>query len=249
MRQTLDKQLPIPLYRQLQSVILEGIQSGYWRASDRIPTESELARVYGVSKITVKQALHALAVSGYVRREQGRGTFVARTRLEQGPRELTSFTEEMRRHGIQGGARVLASGVIAADGHLAGVLSIPAGASVFVLKRLRFGDGVPVGIQKAHIPLDLAPGLPHEPMGNASLYETLWEKYGLEPVRARETHSAMVIAGEDAELLGVPPGSPALASERITYLEHGRPLEFVKAILRADRYRIVLNLAREPRAL
>ncbi|MEN6604178.1 MAG: GntR family transcriptional regulator [Bryobacteraceae bacterium] len=249
MKQTLDKQLPIPLYRQLQSVILEGIQSGYWRASDRIPTESELARTYGVSKITVKQALHELAASGYVRREQGRGTFVARTRLDQGPRELTSFTEEMRRHGIQGGARVLASSVITADGRLAEVLSIPTGASVFALKRLRLGDGAPIGIQSAHIPLDLVPGLPQEPMEHASLYETLWEKYGLEPARARETHSAVVVAGEEAELLDVPSGSPALASERISYLEHGRPLEFVKAILRADRYRIVLNLAREPRAL
>ena len=116
MQAALDKRLHIPLYYQLKTMLLEAIQSGQLKADDQLATESELAQTYEVSKITVRHALRELADLGYVRREQGRGTFVARTRLEQGPRELTSFTEEMRRQGLAAASRVLESGVIMADG-------------------------------------------------------------------------------------------------------------------------------------
>jgi len=110
----LDKRSPTPLYHQLKAVLLSAIQSGRWKAGEQLPTESELAEMYGVSKITVREALRELAQMRYVRREQGRGTFVARTHLEQGPRELTSFSEEMRRRGYRSSSRVLARDVIAA---------------------------------------------------------------------------------------------------------------------------------------
>ena len=85
------------------------------QADDRLPTESELGQKFAVSKITVRQALKELADSGYVRREQGRGTFVERLQLKQGPRALSSFTEEMRRHGLRSGSRILRSEVAPAD--------------------------------------------------------------------------------------------------------------------------------------
>ncbi|HXK04008.1 MAG TPA: GntR family transcriptional regulator [Verrucomicrobiae bacterium] len=244
---TLDKRLRIPLYYQLKMILLKDIQTGRWKADDRLPTESELEQTYQVSKITVRQALRELADSGYVRREQGRGTFVARRRLEQGPRALSSFTEEMGRHGLHPGSRVLETGVLPADSVAAEKLAIPCGTSVFLLKRLRLAEGEPVGIQTAYIPLQLAPGLPKERMENASLYELLRSKYGREPAYAHETHSAVLVDAEQAKLLGVRPGSPALAAERITYLEDGHPLEFVTAIMRGDRYRIMLELIKERR--
>ncbi|MBI1896459.1 MAG: GntR family transcriptional regulator [Acidobacteria bacterium] len=246
MQTALDKRLPIPLYHQLKSVILNAIQSGDLKPDDQIPPESELAQTYGVSKITVRQALRELADLGYVRREQGRGTFVARTRLAQGPRDLTSFTEEMRRHGLAAASRVLEAGVMPADAALAERLGLRPGDDVFVLKRLRLADGEPMSIQTAHIPLELAPGLPEESLDDASLYEILQLHYGRQPSRAREAHSAVLIEAEDAELLGVPPGSPALAAERIAYLESGQPLEFVHSVVRGDRYKIVLDLVKEP---
>ena len=246
MQTALDKRLPIPLYHQLKSVILNAIQSGDLKPDDQIPPESELALTYGVSKITVRQALRELADLGYVRREQGRGTFVARTRLAQGPRELTSFTEEMRRHGLAAASRVLEAGVMPADPALAERLGLRPGDDVFVLKRLRLADGEPMSLQTAHIPLELAPGLPKEPMDDASLYEILQLHYGRQPSHAREAHSAVLIEAEDAELLGVQPGSPAFAAERTAYLETGQPLEFVQSIVRGDRYKIVLDLVKEP---
>jgi len=228
-------------------ILLDGIQAGHWKPDDQIPTESDLAQTYEVSKITVPQALRELADSGYVRREQGRGTFVAGARLEQGPRELTSFTEEMRRYGLRSASRVLESGVISAEGEVAEKLLVPPEDKVFVLKRLRLADSEPMGIQTAYIPLELAPDLPHDPMESVSLYGVLRSKYGREPAYARETHSAVVVQEEDAKLLGVPAGAPALAAERVTFLQNGRPMEFVKSVMRGDRYRIILDLVKDPR--
>src|SRR5436309_3505643 len=106
-RVTLDKDLPVPLYHQLKTVLLERLRSGHWQPNDQLPTEDELGTQFGVSKATVRQALRDLAQAGLVRREQGRGTFVADSRIRFGPRELTSFTEEMRDFGLPSTSRIL----------------------------------------------------------------------------------------------------------------------------------------------
>jgi GntR family transcriptional regulator len=72
-------------------------------------------------------------------------------------------------------------------------------------------------------------------------------RYGLHPASARETHRAVLVSREDAALLRTSPGSPALAAERLTSLADGRPLEYVQSVMRGDKYKIVLDLARVTR--
>jgi GntR family transcriptional regulator len=222
---------------------MESIESGRWQAGEQIPTENQLAHDFGVSKITVRQALHELAALGYVRREQGRGTFVSKPKLDQGPRELTSFTEEIRRHRLTAASRVIARHVAKADTRMAEKLGIRAGKAVFILKRLRLADDEPMGIQTAHIPLRLAPGIAKEELENISLYELLQTRYGLEPASARETYFAVAADPASAGLLGIAPGSPVFAVERVASLANGRPFEFVQSVMRGDRYNIILDLA------
>ena len=107
---TLSRDLPVPLYHQVKTSILRRIETGQWRPGDRLPSEDELAEGFKVSKITVRQALRELAQIGHIRREQGRGTFVQRPPLVEGPRKLTSFSEEMRRQGVQASSAVLEQG-------------------------------------------------------------------------------------------------------------------------------------------
>ncbi len=242
---SLDKALPTPLYHQLKTILLTAIEVGQWKPEERLPAEGDLATRYGVSKITVRQALKELSDLGYIRREQGRGTFVSRPRLEQGPRELTGFTEEMRRHGFSATSRVLDQAIAAAEADVAAALLLNEGEEVFVLKRLRLAGGEPMGVQTAHLPLNLAPGLVNEEFGTASLYGVLQMHYGLQPAYAKEAHCAVLLDNENAELLSVPPGSPALQAERITFLPGGRPLEYVMSLMRGDRYKIVLDLTKE----
>jgi GntR family transcriptional regulator len=238
----LDKNLPLPLYHQLKNILLTGIESGEWEPGQQLPTETRLSERFGVSKITVRQALRDLVDLGYIRREQGRGTFVAKVKLSQGPRELTSFSEEMRRHNLPSQTKVLEQTTQGADAAAAEALHIAGGEPVLVLKRLRMAAGEPMGIQTAQIPAALVPGLAGENLENVSLYEILQSRYGLHPAHARETHFAVLVEPDQAIRLGVEPHSAALAATRVSYLADGRPLELVHSILRGDRYRIVLDL-------
>jgi GntR family transcriptional regulator len=243
--------LPIPLYRQLERALREAIESGQWQSGQQLPNEGELAQTFGVSKITVRQALQLLAHQGFVRREQGRGTFVSTARFGEGPRELTSFSEEMRSHNLTATSRVLEQIAAKATDRVAQALGIRAGDAVLRLKRLRMANAEPMAIQTAHIPLALAPGVVGESFENSSLYDLLQSKYGLQPLRARETYHAVAAEAAVAELLGVPSGSPVFAVERITFLPSGKALEFVQSIMRGDRYSIILELAanRTPQAV
>jgi GntR family transcriptional regulator len=241
-----NRRAPIPLYHQVKRALLEPIEHGHWEAGHQLPNEAALAESFGVSKITVRQALQELATMGYVRREQGRGTFVSRPKLDKGPRELTSFTEEMRQHKLVASSRVISSAVVKADVRLAEKLDLAAGDPVFVLRRLRLADGEPMGIQTTHLPVALVPALTAEEVGSGSLYEVLRTRYGVAPHQARETYFAVAAEPGTASLLGIPAGSPVFAVERIALLPSGKPLEFAESIMRGDRYSIILDLSASP---
>jgi len=183
-----------------------------------------------------------LAELGYIRRVHGRGTFVTRRKFDEGPRELTSFTEEMRCHDLSASSRLLGQYVEEAGDQVAGALLIPSRSPVYVLKRLRLAGGEPMAIQTAHIPAAFVPELVMTESN--SLYEVLQSNYHLHPARARETYSAAAAEVEVAELLGIPVGSPVFSAERVTLLPNERPFEFVQSVVRGDRYTIVLDLVK-----
>ena len=243
---TLSRTGPLPLYHQLKTIILREIEAGRWPPDAQLPSEDELARRFKVSKITVRQALRDLAAEGFIRREQGRGTFVERRRLQQGPRELTSFTGEMRSHGLVPASKVLEQSTVPATRDVAIALTIEPGTSVFRLRRLRLADGQPMGIQTAYLPSHLVPGIGETTFGDASLYDVLQTRYGLHPASARETYCVRLIRRDEAELLRVPVRSPAMTAERITLLSDGQPFEFVQSVMRGDRYKIVVDLTKYP---
>lgn len=244
---SLNRRLPVPLYHQLKDAIRRDIESGRWKPGDRLPTEDEWIGRYRVSKITVRQALAELVHLGYIRREQGRGTFVQPPPLDEGPRELTSFSDEMRTHGLAATSRVLEQGIVPAPSDVAGALRIDGNAPAFRLRRLRLADGTPMGLQTAYLSMALVPGIERLSFAGDSLYHVLADRYGLYAAGARETHQAVLVTGEEAALLKVPARSPALSAERLTMQGDGQPLEYVRSIMRGDRYRIVLDLSRSHR--
>jgi GntR family transcriptional regulator len=240
----LDKGLPVPLYHQLKEVLLARLRTGEWKPNDQLPTEDELGSQFGVSKATVRQALRELSEAGLVRREQGRGTFVAEQKVQFGPRQLTSFTEEMRGIGMTSASRVLEQATEGASGEIAEQLQVAEGSPVYRLCRLRLADGAPMGLQTVYIACDVAPGLFETDLTQSSLYETLERRYGLAPDHAAQKHFAVALTAAEAALLGVAEGSPALGGERLTYLRNGRPLEVTRSLMRGDRYQIRLKLVR-----
>lgn len=242
----LDRRVPVPLYHQLKTILQDRIRQGHWKPGEQLPTEDQLVAQFGVSKATVRQALRDLSEAGWVRREQGRGTFVSNTKIQFGPRQLSSFTEEMHDSGLHAESRVLEQHVVPASAEIAGKLQVAEGTSLFLLRRLRLAGGEPMGLQTVHIPSTFVPGIADVDFGAASLYKTLEERYGLVPDHASQKHFATAVDGNEAGLLKVLAGVPALGGERLTFLRGGQPLELTYSIMRGDRYQIQLSLVRAP---
>ena len=232
-----NRHRPEPLWHQAEQAMRKLITEGEWKDGDQLPNETRLTEILGVSRITVRHALRRLEESGLLRREHGRGTFVRRSTIVAGIRGLTSFTDEMANLGQSIGTRATEALEIPADEEVAEELQIEIGAPVIRLRRLRLGDGNPIGVQIAYMPVSRVPGfLPIE--GElASLYNTLRNRYGIEPTAAEELYRVGAVQNEDADLLEVAPGTPAFIVRRTTFDATG-PFEYVQSTMRADRYEI-----------
>lgn len=236
---------PLPLYHQVELDMRERIQSGEWGGGQQIPAEGELCVLYGTSRVTIREAIGRLEADGLVIRRRGRGTFVCEARITAGARGLTSFTEEMAELGLQGGSRVLHVAVEPCPTATARRLQLVEGDDVITLKRLRLGDGMPVGIQTAYLPAERFPGLERLDLSGRSLYATLADRYGIAPVEAEETFEVAPIRGDDARFLGVRSGACGFRVERVTFDARGT-FEFAISIMRGDRYRIRIGLHASP---
>ena len=234
--QPLDRTRPEPLWHQLAEALRARIASGEWPAGHKIPPEDQLGDTFAVSRITVRHAVQTLEAEGLLRRDQGRGTFVRDARLVAGATGLTSFTDEVARLGVRAGSRLLDASVVRASAEVAQALDLPEGADVHCIRRLRLGDGSPMGIQTAFIRVDRAPDLR---FGNddASLYAVLRERHGVVPSEAAEVYRVAAASEEDAAILEIAPGSPVFVVERTTVDERG-PFEFTVSTMRGDRYEI-----------
>ncbi len=169
---------------------------------DAIPSERLLCERFRVSRMTVRQAVDALVVDGLLEREQGRGTFVAPTKLDLEVR-LSSFGEEMRRRAMVPSSTVLAAEEVTASPDIADALELLPGEQVFYLYRVRGADGEPMAIEQTWVPSRLAPNLfDHGPP--ESVYGELRAR-GLEPDWGEDTVAATEVDQEDAERLARPP--------------------------------------------
>jgi GntR family transcriptional regulator len=189
----------------------------------------------------MRQAVARLVRRGLLAREQGRGTFVRDQSLIAGSRGVTSFSTELDALGVKAGSHVLSARVISAVLAGATSLQLDDGARVLQLRRLRTGNGKPMGIQTCLLPLDRFPDLDKIDFENRSLYATLEEMYGVVAVEAYETFTVGGAELDDAKTLGVEAASHVVQVERISFDSVG-PFEQVKSVMRGDRYQIRLVL-------
>jgi GntR family transcriptional regulator len=239
----LDRNSGIPLYHQIQRQLMDQIRSGALRQSEPMPAVQDIASLYGVSLMTARQAVRSLCEMGLTYSRQGKGTFIANTKLEKNFRQVLSFTEEMKTRGTTPKSKVLSFRVQAAPAEVRKALNLGAGEKVFRLHRVRYGDGVPLGIECSCLPVRLCPTLLQDYDTASSLYRTL-EMHGVFLMTASEVVEVGHASPDNAKLLRIAPRSPVFLFTRISFLEDGKPVEFVKSTYRGDRYKIVNRLTR-----
>ena len=211
------------VYGQIEDWLAEAIGAGRLAPGDRMPAEQDLAAWFGVSRMTLRQALAKLARRGLVTRAVGRrgGTFVAERKLEQP------------------GARVLFATQRPAGPVSAAALELEEGDPVHEVRRVRLGDGRPIVLEQSLFPAAVFPGLLQCRL-DGSLYELLETRYGQRPHRARESLEPVTAGVREAEALEVAEGAPLMLVERVAYDRAGQPVEFARDLFRGDRTRIVM---------
>jgi GntR family transcriptional regulator len=236
----IDRTSPLPLYYQIKERLLEELP----HPGEQLPTEQDLTARFGVSRMTVVQALRELEQEGVIYRIQGKGTFVAPRKLEQRLALLRGFTEEMQTRGMTPVTRLLSLEQVVPLSRVARELDLAPGDLVWKVARLRLAGQEPIAVQTAYLPVRLCPDLRPESL-DGSLYAVLKERYGLIPVRAREMYEASVFGSDHlSRLLGVQAGAPLLQVVRITYADSAmdRPFEYVSSQIKGDRYMLHVEL-------
>lgn len=241
---TIDKQSPVPIYHQLQEEFRHRILDGDLAPHDRLPSENELSEQFGISPMTVRQAMVELVNDGLVYRERGRGTFVASrlpSNLEHQLTRLSSFSEDMRARDLTPESRVLVFETVPAQGKVAVALEVDDGDEVLRIKRVRLAEGQPVGVHDTYVRDVPVQRAELEEVG--SLY-AVFEQHDVTLAEGEETFKAIAADAELSRHLGVPVGAPLLQVTRTTVDDGGRPVEYVVATYRADLYDYTVRLKR-----
>jgi GntR family transcriptional regulator len=220
----------VPAHKRIRDDLVAEIESGALGGRERLPGEVALAARYGVTRMTVRQALNGLVNDGLLVRRRGVGTFVAENAAQRrNMSRLTGFTEDMRSSGRSAETRMLAQRIIPAPADIAEALELSVGVHVTHVGRLRVIDGTPVIIQHSWVPYELCADLWGEPLTDDSLYATLRTRYGIVLRRADQRFTAVSAGREHASLLGVPLRAPLLRVERLTLDESNLPVEFARS--------------------
>ena len=224
-----------PLYVQLMEELETSIRNGVYKPGDKIMTEAEMAKEYGVSLITVRKAVGSLMEKGLVVRKQGKGTFVTKPKFSRNMRKLQSFTEMCEQMGVKPGARVLENRLTAADKKVSDRLGIEPGSNVVYISRLRLADGEPVQVEKSYFPLKYA-FLLEEDLNNGSMFECLKEKAGAKVASSEKMIELCRATAEEAALMDVKKGDYLLFVKSTAYDENGEPMYAGIQLINGDRF-------------
>jgi GntR family transcriptional regulator len=236
-----------PKYLRIREALRQEIEAGRYPPGSPLPSQRLLAERFGVTLMTIRQAIGLLEEEGVVATRQGSGTFVRQRPFAYGPGPLRSLAREIAATGGVLETTVTGASPGRAPGGVAERLGAPAGGEVFVLERLRVLDGEPLLLQRSYLPVELGSLLVPAELTTASLYDLLQRDAGVTVARATETITAVALGAPDARALGHKARSPGLLSRRRTFDAFDRPVLEDWALLPAGR--VVLTLERNAEAL
>ncbi len=218
-------------------LITQSLISGEWGPGEAIPSEIDLAERYRVSQGTVRKAITELAQENLLVRHQGRGTFVASHAEERRKFHfLRVYPDKGGRIHSEGG--LLSCQRSKADADTARLLEVSKGATLVVITRLMRMEGVPVMFEEILLPAALFKGLGAEKISefNCRMYSMFESAYGIQILQVAEQIKAVAALGEPARLLGVPPGSPLLSIDRVSYTYGDKPVEVRRTLCNTKEY-------------
>lgn len=230
----LNPQSPLPLYHQLADILTEQIRSGIYRPGDVIPSETGMAKQYGIGRPTVRQAMDTLVRKGLVERKRGSGTFVTHPDPQVDLFSLAGTSQAFLTKGIE--TRSKSIDPISLREIFEDKKNPFDGKTAFFLSRLTLVQADPVLIEEFYLHPGLFPGLDTVDLENRSLSQVVSDQYYLTPESGRQTFKIAFLSEHRADLLGVKPSDPILEVERTLHFPGAEGAIFSRLYCRTDQF-------------
>ena len=232
----------VPRYHRIAEALRERIRGGELAPGARLDNQRQLAKSFGVTLMTLRQALEVLEREHLITRRHGLGTFVAAPSIDYDILQLQRFAGDLQAKGERVATRLVGTKFTVPDRRVTDALGVGPRARVLVVERLRLVDGHPMSLQRSFLPAGIGDEVVRADLALTPLHQVLEFKLGLVVERARETVSAMRLGRGEARELGCRAGAPAFESERVSFDAGGAPIVFDRVFIPGDRFRITREL-------
>lgn len=230
----LDGKAVTPLYVQLMEEIEGKIQKGIFQPGVRLQPENEMAKAYGVSIITVRNAVGGLVEKGLVEKKQGKGTFVCKPKFTKDIKKIQSFSEMCSHLGMKPGGKMLENKLITADDKIRKLLGLEKGSQVIFISRVRYADDEPVAIENNYFPVKYA-FLLEGVFDENSLFKFMKEKANVMVAVSEKWIELCKATAREAELLNLSKGTSLLYIKSVAYTREREPIYVGTQIFNGDR--------------
>jgi GntR family transcriptional regulator len=242
----INKYSNVPLYSQLKGLIIQKIESGEYAGESKIPSEQELCEQYDISRPTVRQAINELTNNGYLYKEKGKGTFVAKTKSKVDIKNYTGFTDSILDSQNPGQHDILSIRTIMQEelSSLETLFGTQTNSQQHEYAEIRFvtvDKNSVLSLNTSYIPLWLFPEIIGDIKSNKPSYDIMRGKYPLLPVKTKSTMEVIFTSQLEAQYLQVQTGLPLIKVENLLYSKSGQAVEFVVAKYRADKCLLVFE--------
>ncbi|MCL2126757.1 MAG: GntR family transcriptional regulator [Treponema sp.] len=234
-KRVLDRKSSKPLYVQLITIVKDRIENGEWLPNSMIPSENELASIFGISRMTARNVVSQLVHEGFLYRVQGKGTFVCQSKIEMSSLPYAGIRSQLEKKGYKVETLLLEINRIPCTGIVSQRLALAPGSSVYNIKRLRTADGVPISYHHSFVPVSLCENLEQFDLQHEQLCEIMARHYGLCKARSVETLETYVADEHKAQLLDVKYGFPLLLLQDLIYNTANQAFEYSRVFFRGDK--------------
>ena len=231
---------PTPLWFQIAGRLRAAVEKGEFGPGDRLPSESELNELYGVSRTTARSALDHLEHEGLITRRAGRGSIVLPPRVDQPLKTFAGFADEMRSRGLTPRYDTRSVQAAPATLEVAENLRVEPGSPVIAVERLLLADEFPMATSQSWLSPHVLRGSlapTRAELDAGSLYAWIERNCGVRIAGGEEFVQAANADARIAALLEIDVGVATLVARRLARSATREPVEFVILHYRADRYR------------
>ena len=230
----------LPIYYQIYQQLKEYIDNKKIKSGEKLPSERELEKLLGVSRVTIRKAIKDLISNGFCFKKRGKGIFVSKKRIKFEMEAVKGITNRIKSLGMEIITEIISKKILQCNTTFAGYLEVPIKSKILYLKRLRLINKEPLIVENTYLSLDRMPKLEKNDFRD-SLYEIIKEKYGFYPNHAKGSIISKLVSEENSKLLNIPLNFPVIEKKVIVYTKNNIPIEFVKGFYCSNRFEFIYN--------